>query len=59
MSFCLRLRSYRAPPIPPSRCRRQSSRSPGASKVILDVCHAPDFTPAKLPEAILRAGGIH
>ena len=28
-------------------------------KVILDVCHAPDFTPAKLREAILRSGEIH
>ncbi|MBV9116763.1 MAG: RraA family protein [Acetobacteraceae bacterium] len=28
-------------------------------KVILDVCHAPDFSPAKLREAIRRSGEIH
>jgi hypothetical protein len=28
-------------------------------KVILDVCRAPDFTPAKLREAIQRSGEIH
>ena len=28
-------------------------------KVILDVCIAPDFTPAKLREAIRKAGDIH
>ncbi len=28
-------------------------------KVILDVCHAADFTPAKLREAIRRSGEIH
>jgi len=28
-------------------------------KVILDVCHAADFTPAKLREALKRSGEIH
>jgi hypothetical protein len=28
-------------------------------KVILDVCNAPDFTPAKLREALKRSGEIH
>jgi len=28
-------------------------------KVILDVCRAPGFTPAKLREALKRAGEIH
>jgi regulator of RNase E activity RraA len=28
-------------------------------KVILDICHAPDFSPAKLREAIRRSGEIH
>jgi len=27
--------------------------------VILDVCRAPDFTPAKLREALKRSGEIH
>jgi regulator of RNase E activity RraA len=27
--------------------------------VILEVCRAPDFTPAKLREALRRAGEIH
>jgi len=31
----------------------------GREKVILDVCHAPDFSPAKLREAIRRSGEIH
>ena len=26
-------------------------------KVILDICHAPGFTPAKLREALKRSGG--
>jgi hypothetical protein len=28
-------------------------------KVILDICRDPDFTPAKLREAIRRSGEIH
>ena len=28
-------------------------------KVILDICRAQDFSPAKLREAIKRAGEIH
>jgi hypothetical protein len=28
-------------------------------KVIFDVCNAPDFTPAKLREALKRSGEIH
>ena len=28
-------------------------------KVILDICRAPDFSPAKLREAIRRSGEIH
>ena len=28
-------------------------------KVILDVCRAPDFTPAKLRDALKRSGEIH
>ena len=28
-------------------------------RVILDVCTAPGFTPAKLRAAVLRAGEIH
>jgi hypothetical protein len=28
-------------------------------KVILDVCRAPDFTPAKLREALKRSAEIH
>ena len=28
-------------------------------KAILDVCAAPDFTPAKLREAVRRSGEIH
>jgi regulator of RNase E activity RraA len=28
-------------------------------KVILDVCRSPDFTPAKLRDALKRSGEIH
>ena len=28
-------------------------------KVILDICASPDFSPAKLREAVLRSGEIH
>ena len=28
-------------------------------KVILDLCESPDFSPAKLREAVKRAGEIH